>query len=399
MYATPLLIPYKTSSSPITETTSPHPSTPKSVSLSSTPSPSHHAPLTQMTCLGGDSHGTNIEVDIVTKEEKSQTVVKDDTHDLEGSGLAAAEVKGQESVALPQVKGQDDVPVCEVNGQNGVIPSEMNASTSLNSQEKAPDEVARSEVSDGHLLTAEHYNGLILSGSCGEREFANMLTQQPSSLVSVIEMKDLTHTEDIRLRNDEGRPHTVPPPVALPVVNGKSKASTSTLATTFTYRSNSEPILSDRTDTNRFDSGSNDGDDNKKCRNGILYVESVIASKPTVETETGFTGKTEDVNTVTTSSIENDNTDNRFALGIDGLPCSLDPLQKRVRELELKHKREVEELRSSLKEAQFQVTEAVRLKQEERKRSHLEENGLTKEGGRLCTDGSQPSLHSDDIVS
>ena len=75
------------------------------------------------------------------------------------------------------------------------------------------------------------------------------------------------------------------------------------------------------------------------------------------------------------------------------------PSKKRVQELELKHRREVEELKSSLKEAQFQVTEAVRLKQEERKKSHPEENRLAEEGGRLWTDGSQPSLHSDDMVS
>ena len=319
----PLLIPYKTSSSLSTETTS----APESASLSSTPSPSHHAPLAQ---IGTDSHSMNVEVDIMTKEEKSQGVVKDITHDVEGSSLAAAEVKGQESVALPQVKGQNDVQACEGKGQNDVIPNEMSASTVtlLNSRKEAANEVARNGVPNGHLLAAEHQNGLILNDNCGGREFANMLTQQPSSLVSVIEMKDLAHIEGTRLHNDEDRPHTVPPTVTPPVVNGMSKASMPTLATVCTYyRSNSEPILSKRTATNRFGSGSNDDSDNK-CRNGILHVEPTVTSKPAIEKETGFTGKTEDANAVMMSSIEDGKTDNRFALGVDGLPCSLDP-QKR----------------------------------------------------------------------
>ena len=56
-----------------------------------------------------------------------------------------------------------------------------------------------------------------------------------------------------------------------------------------------------------------------------------------------------------TSSVENEDTGNRLPLGVDGLPCSLDPVQKRVRELDLKHRREVADLRVSLKEAQLQV--------------------------------------------
>ena len=403
MYATPLLIPYKTSSSPSTESTSPRPSATESVSLSSTPSPSHHAPLTQMSCLVTDGHGTNVEVNVMTEEGgenqgKSQTIA-DDAHDVEDSSPDKTQVKGQE---IPQVKSESDVSTYEVKGQNDVMPSEMNASTviSLNSQSEDAsntNEVTRSGVPNGHLVTAEHQNGLILNGSCGEREFANVLTQQPSSLVSIIEMKDLTHVEGMRVHNNEDHPHTVPPPLTPPVVNSESKMATSTL-TTSTFRSNSEPILSKRTATNHFDSGNTNGDDHK-CQSGILHIETTTTGKPVVEKETGFTGKTDDANTVITSSIENDKTADRFVLGVDGLPCSLDPLQKRVRELELRHRRKVEELKSSLKEAQFQVTEAVRLKQEERKRSHMEENSLTEEGGRLCTDGSEPSLHPDDTVS
>ena len=400
MYATSLLIPYQTLS-PNTESTSPRPSATES--NSSTPSPSHHAPLMQTSYLASDVNGTNIELDTVMEETGENqkrspvaTIIEENnTLGLESTCPVVAGCKDQDDDAAQEFKVQDDITAPEIKGQNDAVPSEsedINSNTvmSLDSQEGAVADStpAGSGVPNGELWTAEHQNGLDMSSSCGDRELANVLRQQPSSLVSIIEMKDLTHMEDMLLGDNGGPPPSdapPPPPLTVPVVNCESKLT----STDSTIRSNSEPILPDRTTMDQLNnSGNDDGD--SKCR---------ATSKAALEKETGFTGKTGETTPVVTSTIENGVTVSRVELGVDGLPCSLDPLQKRMRELELKHRQEVEELRLSLKEAQLQVAEVVRLKQEERRRLHPEENGLVEEGERVCSDDGRPSAHSDDMVS
>ena len=326
--------------------------------------------------------------------------------DVTGSDdLGTSEVKDQHSEAI-EVKGEDDgISVVNVdvdNGNTAIDDSQRDssfrvgddASVAKESQESAAIGAA-CDMPNGHLLTMEHPTGL-MSSSCSERVLANALTkQQPPS---VIEMRDLTHLEEVRRNNDKNLPlsTSIPPmdpsPLPLPAaVNGENKT---TPISSPSSRSNSEPVIQDRTRNGLIsvDNG------NSVRQSSTLYDGGTTncsnRSTPEKEKETQF-------DSAMTSSIENSKAGNRLALGVDGLPCSLDPLQKRVRELELKHRREVDELRLTLKEVQIQAAEAVRLQkqqhqQEVRERLLLDQESGVLEGEKMCSDGSRHSLHSDD---
>ena len=317
-------------------------------------------------CLGDSD-------DTIMMEVKGQ-------QDMVTSGTTA-EIKDQNvGDGTPEVKGQHDLAS---EKENNVVSSQEEgaANSDCNSGTTVP-------MANGHLLMMEHHrNGL--NGS--RKELANVLTQHPPSS-EVIEMKDLTHVENGILFSTEKNYHlsSTSTPHSQPLVNGEREA-TSTLANP--SKSHSEPILANRTQCSSTNSSGS----------GTIHKTSVllVAENPTHQTEAVNSAHNDRM----ACSIKNGNTDSRLALGVDGLPCSLDPLQKRVRELELKHRREVEELRVSLKEAQLQVAEAVRLRQLEREeKERLEEEGGGGDGvregeGLLCGEGSGHSLHLDDMVS
>ena len=384
MYTTSLLIPYQ-SPSPSTESMSPQPIVSGENSLSTTPSPSHHTQLTQTSYLATDDNDLNVEDNLDDAMMESTNENQDVVPDLAGNDLTTTEVKGQLDIPQPQkVIGQVSGTTYEVKGQEDVTPGEVNGEALLSKESQGDlSSGGESDMPNGHLLTMEQRNGL-LSSSASERELANVLTKQLPS--TVIEMRNLTHVEAVRRDNEKG--HPLPSP-SLPVVNGEALVTSIT-----TTRSNSEVVLSERT-KNGLVSTINDSNDLGQTSN--KQVESTT-NKLTEdrERETDFISET---SPQLTRSIEGGKTGSRFALGVDGLPCSLDPLQKRVRELELKHRREVEDLRLSLKEAQIQVAEAVKLQkqQQQQRRLQLEQDGGVGEGDRLlCSDGSRPSLHSDD---
>lgn len=345
MYTRSLLIPYEAPPPPSTGSTLPRPSPSESRSLSSSPSPSHHTPLTQTSCPVTIGNG-----------ESADSAVEDESED----------------------KPADDT--IKVKGQNGIITNDrVVGDPKVDSPDEGEEHLAggcglvdgcvgvANDTSNGHLLTAEQRNGLISSSF--DRELANVLTRQSPS--SVIEMKDLAHVNGAMSHIDE-QGH---PPISPPLVDNSS----STVANT---RSRSEPNFSqERTDIAQIQSS-------------IVHVET-MANSPAhndKETETKFYGRSH--------SLRNDERGHTSALGVDGLPCSIDPVQRRVRELEMRHRRDVQELKSSLREARLQVATVTRL-QELQKRKGMElgvgERGVA-EGERVCNDGSRPSLHSDDMV-
>ena len=368
---TSLLIPYQSSDETSTvESPSPHLSISEPNSLSSTPSPSHHASLKQTSYPTTDGNNTNLEVSadepVTEKEENGQGHSRHQlgTHSS-GDNPGTVEVQWQQDASLEKVEENDQ---------------DTTAHSPAESQDDATGEKL-CDLLNGHLQTTEHQNRLN-----GDRELANMLTQHPPS--SSIEMKDLIRMEDETLYNSDG---SSPP---LHLVNGEIETSTIP-----NPRSNSEPLFPQRTQG----SSSSGNNLNNSCPTSNLLIEAMTDTRPHPETETGCAPIT---NPIMTRSTENGKTGSHLALGVDGLPCSLDPLQKRVRELELKHKMEVEELRVSLKEAQLQVMEVARLQhkqQQEQQRLHLKEiggnDGVVGDRGRICSDGNGPSPHSDDMVS
>lgn len=420
MYTTSLLIPYQTQSL-CSESLSPRQTVSGPTSLSSTPSPSHHATLTQTPCPISNGNDKNLEFEcahttIEKAVEKSgkQTAAAEDVTGSDGLGTSevnsqhgkAIEIKGHEDLPI-EVKGEDDgITVVNVdvdNGNTAIDDSQRDSSFRVGDDASVAEESQESgaigaacDMPNGHLLTMEHPAGL-MSSSCSERELANALTkQQPPS---VIEMRDLTHLEEVRRNNDKSLPlfTSIPPmdpsPLPLPVaVNGENK--TTPISSSSSSRSNSEPVIQDRTRNGLISVD----DGNSVRQSSTLYDGGTTncsnRSTPEKEKETQF-------DSAMTSSIENSKAGNRLALGVDGLPCSLDPLQKRVRELELKHRKEVDELRLTLKEVQIQAAEAVRLQkqqqqQEVRERLLLDQESGVLEGEKMCSDGSRHSLHSDD---
>ena len=388
---TSLLIPYQTP--PTTADTTANASTvgspsplprPPSVgqsnSASSTPSPAHHASLHQMSCLATSDSD---EVDTVAKstEDENEHVLNtsqtDDTQYLDDSdNTVVMEVKDQTRAGADddaaEVRGLDiNSTTTEVNGQHGTPVSDEENGVVSSSQEECgvatngttctvPN--SSSSIANGHLLMIEQhrYNGLndttTISSSSSRRVLANVLTQHPPSSV-VIELKDLSHVENGRLlgssteKNHLSSTSTLTPPSRSPLpppVNGERE--------TFTVVANpsgshSESILANRSRTQPNSSSCGDSGH----QTSVLLIDA-MAESPTYHAEAESSSCNDKLDTsVMTCSVENEDTGNRLPLGVDGLPCSLDPLQKRVRELELKHRREVAELRVSLKEAQLQV--------------------------------------------
>ena len=382
---TSLLIPYQTP--PTTADTTANTSTvgspsplprPPSVgqsnSASSTPSPAHHASLHQMSCLATSDSD---EVDTVAKstEDENEHVLNasqtDDTQCLDDSdNTVVMEVKDQACTGadddVAEVRGQDvNGTTTGVNGQHGTPASDEENGVVSSSQEcgaatNGTTVPNGSSIANGHLLMTEQhrYNGLndttTISSSSSRRVLANVLTQHPPSSV-VIELKDLSHVENGRLlgssteKNHLSSTSTLTPPSRSPLpppVNGERETST---AIANPSRSHSEPILANRIQPNSSSSG------DSGHQTSILLVDA-MAESPTYHAEAESSSHNDKLDTsVMTCSVENEDTGNHLPLGVDGLPCSLDPLQKRVRELELKHRREVAELRVSLKEAQLQV--------------------------------------------
>ena len=369
---TSLLIPYQTPPT-ATDTTaststvgSPLPRPPSAVgqsnSASSTPSPAHHASLHQTSCLATSDSD---EVDTVVKstadkneQNQNTTSQTDNTQCLDDSdNTVIMEVKGQmDKVAADtaDVKDQNvNSAATETKGQHDTLVSDEEKGV-VSSQEEggaANGTTAPNGIANGHLLMMEQHrcNGLDNTGGGNRRVLANVLTQHhPSSVV--IELKDLTHVENGRLLSGEKNHLSTSalPPHSPPLVNGERETST-VLANP--SKSHSEPILANRSQLNNSSSGANRENSHKTS---VLLVEA-MAESPACHTEAESCSHNDELNSVMICSVENGDTGNRLPLGVDGLPCSLDPLQKRVRELELKHRREVAELRVSLKEAQLQV--------------------------------------------
>ena len=386
MYTTSLLIPYQTP--PTTADTTANASTagspsplpcPPSVgqsnSASSTPSPAHHASLHQTSCLAtSDSDEVDTVVKSTTDENEHVQVTTSQTDDTpcldDSDNTVVLEVNDQTCTGadddMAEVRGQDvNSTSTEVKGQhdteeeNGVVSGsqeECGAATNGTAMSSG------SCIANGHLLMTEQHrcNGLndtTTSGSSSSRRvLANVLTQHPPSSV-VIELKDLTHVENGRLlsssteKNHLSSISTLNPPSHSPLpplVNGERETST-VLANP--SESHSEPILANKS---RIQPNSSSCGDSSH-QTSVLLVDA-MAESPTYHAEAENSSRKDKLDTsVMTSSVENEDTGNRLPLGVDGLPCSLDPVQKRVRELDLKHRREVADLRVSLKEAQLQV--------------------------------------------
>lgn len=371
---TSLLIPYQTPPT-ATDTTaststvgSPLPRPPSAIgqsnSASSTPSPAHHASLHQTSCLAtSDSDEVDTVVkSTVDKNEHNQNSTNrtDDTQCLDNSdNTVIMEAKGQIDMVADddtaQVKGQNVTGVAtEVKGQHNALASdEENGVVSSQEEGGATNgTTVPNGIANGHLLMVEqhHCNGLNNTSGSSRRVLANVLNQHPPSSV-IIELKDLTHVENGRLLSGE-KNHlsstSTLPSRSPPLVNGERETST---VLDNPSKNHSEPILANRTQPNSSSSGANRDSSHKTS---VLLIEA-MAESPTHHREAESCSHNDKLNPVMTCSIENGDTGGHLPLGVDGLPCSLDPLQKRVRELELKHKREVAELRTSLKEAQLQV--------------------------------------------
>lgn len=266
-----------------------------------------------------------------------------------------AEVRGQDvNGTSTEVKGQCDTLVSDEG--NGGSQEECGAATNGTAMPSG------SCIANGHLLMTEQHrcNGLndtSGSGSSSRRVLANVLTQHPPSSV-VIELKDLTHVENGRLlsssteKNHLSSTSTLNPPSHSPLpllVNGVRETST-VLANP--SKSHLEPILANKS---RIQPNSSSCGDSSH-QTSILLVDAMAESPTYHHAEAENSSRKDKLDTsVMISSVENEDTGNRLPLGVDGLPCSLNPVQKRVRELDLKHRREVADLRVSLKEAQLQV--------------------------------------------
>ena len=405
---TSLLIPYQThtmdatASTSTVESTLPHPpSVNQSNSASSTPSPAHHASLHQTNCLATSDSDTNCEMESVMKstadenglnQNATYTSQLDDTQCSGNSDdTVAVEVKAGKDAedASSEVKGQNlDDTIMEVKGQCDSLMSEEESG--VVSKQEGVANGGTAPMANGHLLMMEQHccNGLN-NTSDNRRVLANVLTQHPPSSV-VIELKDLTHIENGRLLNSSTEKNHLTTTSALPhsppLMNGERETST-VLANP--SKSHSEPILAKRPQCNNIDNSDSGAKGDNSHETSILLAEAIVENKP---------------HQTQAENSDNGETGSRLPLGVDGLPCSLDPLQKRVRELELKHRREVAELRVSLKEAQLQVAEAIRLRALEQEKGRLEKReggGGEDDGVREgeCGNGSGHSLHSDDMVS
>ena len=343
-------------------------------SASSTPSPAHHASLHQTSCLAtSDSDEVDTAVkSIAGKNEHSQNTKNqtddDDKQCLDDSdntvimevkdqtctgtdGDNTAEVRGQNVIgAATEMKGQQDTLVSEEDN-DGRVRSNQEGSSG-NDTTTCSTTVPNGGIANRHLLMVEQHhrcNGLndtTTTGSTASRRvLANVLTQHPPSSV-VIELKDLTHVENGRLLNTEKNhlsSNSTLPPHPHPLVTGEIE--TSTILNPNPSKGLSEPILTNRTQPSH--------------KTSVLLVDAMTEDTAS-HTEAESNSRNDKLNaSVMTSSTENGETvggdGGHLPLGVDGLPCSLDPLQKRVRELELQHRREVAELRVSLKEAQLQV--------------------------------------------
>ena len=274
----------------------------------------------------------------------------DNTVEIKGQTDKAADddttqVKSQNVTGVAsEVKGQHDALAS--NEENGVVSSQEGGSSANGS-------TVPNGIANGHLLMMEQHrcNGLNDTSGSSRRVLANVLTQHPPSSV-VIELKDLTHIENGRLLGGEKNhlPSTSAlPPRSPPLVSGERETST---VLDNPSKTHSEPILANRTQPENGSSSGANRDNSHKT--SVLLVEA-MAEGPTHHTEAESCSHKDKLNSEMTHSIENGDTGGRLPLGVDGLPCSLDPIQKRVRELELKHRREVAELRISLKEVQLQV--------------------------------------------
>lgn len=268
------------------------------------------------------------------------TGANDDTTEVkrgQSINITAAEVKGQPNTLVSDEEN-GEVNNSHKEGGSGVADGSTTPNGSL---------------ANGHLLMMEERhccNGLndASSSTANRRVLANVLTQHPPSSI-VIELKNLSHVENGRLLSMEKNHHlSSTSPRSSPLVNGERETSTVPVNP---RKVHSEPTLANGMQLNGGGSTGGGGDSHKTS---VLLVDA-MAENPTCHTEAESGSHSDKLDSVMASSIENADTGSRLPLGVDGLPCSLDPLQKRVRELELQHRREVAELRVSLKEAQQQV--------------------------------------------
>ena len=405
------LIPYQTPVSSAVGSPGPvvHPPlTGQSNSASSTPSPTHHAALDQMGFLATTSDSdTNCELDSGTKsmvendhaqldvsrtsdvaclDDSNATITMEDRGQQDDRPNSAVEVsKGPnpEDTPTEKVKVQDDLVSEEESGIEG-------------SGEGGVVDTTTVPADNRHLLMMEYpVNGLNETSRNG-RELANVLSKHhPSSVV--IEMKDLSPLENGRLHNkDKNHSSSISriPHSSTSLVSEGREQETSAPPNP-TAKSHSEPIL-----TKRTNGSSNYNGQSNSHKTRALLVEAMSESQP-CDTEAEDVALLDKLDPATACSIDNGSVSSRVALGVDGLPCSLDPLQKRVRDLELSHKREVEELRISLKEAQLQAAEVVRLRALEQEQGRLEEERGDGDGLREgeCGEVFGMSLPSDDMVS